>query len=106
MRIDLTRSGGLAAIDQTTAVETDELPEADARELQNLVEEIDFADLAERSPIRGRGADRFQYDVVVSDQGKRRAITVGEDAAPPELRALIDWLLASGKDAGRGRPAS
>jgi hypothetical protein len=76
-----------------TTADSAELPESEAERLQTLVEAIDLDDLAQRSPLRGRSADRYQYDLLVSDKGKRREITASEDAAPPELRALVDWLL-------------
>jgi hypothetical protein len=98
MRVELTRSGGLAAVEQSTALEIEALAERDAERLKALVEAIDLDDLAQRSPLRGKGADRYQYDLVVSDQGRRHEITVSEDAAPPELRVLADWLLTRAGD--------
>jgi hypothetical protein len=93
VRVELTRSGGLAALQQTIAVDTEELPGEEARQLENLVEQADIETLAQRSPLRGRGADRFQYDFVVSDGGARHEVTASEDVASSELRALADWLL-------------
>ena len=93
VRVELTRSGGLAALQQTIAADTEELPEQEARQLENLVEQADIETLAQRSPLRGRGADRFQYDLVVSHGGARREVTASEDVASSELRALVDWLL-------------
>jgi hypothetical protein len=101
VRIELTRSGGVAALELTTAVDSVELPDPDARQLATLVGEIDLVDLAARSPLRGRGADRFQYDLVVSDEGARHEITVSEDTAPPEVRALTNWLMDRAKQARR-----
>lgn len=104
MRVELTRSGGLGGLRLTAAVDSDELPEAEARRVEALVAEIDLDDLAQRSPMRGSGADRFQYDVVVSDRAARHEITASEDAAPSELRALIDWLLARGRSGADDQP--
>jgi hypothetical protein len=93
VRVELTRSGGLAALQQTIAVDTEELPEEEARQLEDLVERADIETLVPRSPLRGRGADRFQYDLVVSDGEARQEVTASEDVASSELRALVDWLL-------------
>jgi predicted ArsR family transcriptional regulator len=93
VRVELTRSGGLAALQQTIAVDTEELPEQEARHLEDLVEQADIETVAQRSPLRGRGADRFQYDLVVTDAGARHEVTASEDVASAELRALADWLL-------------
>jgi len=94
VRVELTRSGGITALELTTALETDELPDSDAERLKALIETLDLDDLARRSPLRGAGADRYQYDLVVSDGEARHEVTVSEDVAPPALRALIDWLLS------------
>jgi hypothetical protein len=80
-------------VQQTIAVDTDELPEEEARHLETLVGRADIETMAQRSPLRGRGADRFQYDLVVSDAGARHEVTASEDVASSELRVLVDWLL-------------
>jgi hypothetical protein len=106
VRVELTRSGGVAALQQTIAVDTEELPEEEARHLETLVEQADIETLAQRSPLRGRGADRFQYDIVVSDGGARHEVTASEDVASSEMRALVDWLMkhAAGRHGGRSQP--
>jgi hypothetical protein len=93
VRVELIRSGGLAGLRHATAVDSEKLPEEEARQLRALVDRADVEGLAQRSPLRGRGADRFQYDVVVSDGGDRYEVTASEDGATAELRALIDWVL-------------
>jgi Emfourin len=50
--------------------------------------------LAEASPMRGEGADRFQYDLTIEDESGRRELTMSEDRIPDELRPLIDRLRA------------
>ena len=51
------------------------------------------------SPVRGRGADRFQYDLVIEDDSGRRELTVSEDRMPDELRSLVDRVKAAGSGA-------
>ena len=88
---------------KTTTVDSEELPEEDARRLETLVQQADIETLARRSPLRGRGVDRFQYDIVVSDREARHEVTASEDAATAELRALVEWLRqhAAGRHGGR-----
>jgi hypothetical protein len=69
-------------------LDTAELPDADAREIKELVRRADVPALEEASPMRGGGADRFQFD-----KG-RRELTMSEDRIPNELRPLIDRLRA------------
>ena len=93
MQITLVRSGGLAGLRTDVSVNTDELPRKEAAEIAGLVHQVGLEDLARRSPIRGRGADRFQYDLTVQDAEQRLKATVAEDAASPELQQLISRLL-------------
>ena len=75
-------------------LDTAELPDADAREIEELVTSADVPALEEASPMRGSGADRFQYDLVIEDEAGRRELTMSEDKIPKELRPLIDRLRA------------
>jgi Emfourin len=93
MLISLTRSGGLAGVPVEFSINTDDLPPEEASKLTDLTREAKLEDLAQRSPIGGRGYDRFQYDLTVEDAGRRVKVTVAEDAASPELKSLINRLL-------------
>ena len=96
MRLELVRSGGFANLRVPAHLETSELPPEEAEEIEALVGQVDLEDLAERSPLRGPGADRFQYDLKVTrDEGEHRVIA-SEGEVSPELRALIDRVLAHG----------
>ncbi len=64
-----------------------------------MVENADLPKLTADSPARGSGADRFQYDLAIEDEGGRRELTVSEDQMPDELRALVDRVKASGSGA-------
>lgn len=52
----------------------------------------DVATLAAASPMRGEGADRFQYELTIEDAGGRHELAMSEDSIPEELRPLIDRL--------------
>ena len=73
-------------------LDTAELPDSDAREIEELVRSADMPALEKASPMRGGGADRFQYDLVIEDDDGRRELTMSEDKIPTELRPLIDRL--------------
>jgi hypothetical protein len=95
LRIELTRSGGYAGLTTKLGeLDTSELPEAEARDVEELVRSADVPALEEASPMRGAGADRFQYDLVIEDDSGRRELTMSEDKIPTELRPLIDRLRA------------
>jgi len=93
VRLELTRSGGIGGLSETRSIDTSALEEPKAQELERLASRADLAALAQRSPLRGRGGDRFQYDLTVEAEGRRSQVTVAEDVVPPELDELIKWML-------------
>jgi hypothetical protein len=93
LRIELTRSGGYAGLSTTLGeLDTAQLPESEAREIEELVNRADVASLAAASPMHGTGADRFQYELTIEDAGGRHELAMSEDSVPDELRPLIDRL--------------
>lgn len=75
-------------------LDTAELPETEAREIEELVRKADVPFLAAASPLRGKGADRFQYDLTIEGPDGRHELTMSEDRIPDELRPLIDRVRA------------
>jgi hypothetical protein len=100
LRIELTRSGGFAGLTSKLGeLDTSELPEAEARDIDAMVEKANVPKLLAASPIRGKGADRFQYHLAIEDESGRRELTFSEDQIPDALRALVDRVRASGAGA-------
>ncbi len=96
MRLDVVRSGGFANLRVPAHLDTSELAPEEAQEIEALVGRVDLEGLAERSPLRGPGADRFQYDVKVTREEGEHRVIASESEVSPELRALIDTVLARG----------
>jgi Emfourin len=93
LRIELTRSGGYAGLTTKLGeLDTAELPESEARELEELVRTANVPALAVASPIRGGGADRFQYELTIEGPDGRHELAISEDRIPDELRPLIERL--------------
>jgi hypothetical protein len=61
-----------------------------------LVQNADVPKLLADSPIKGKGADRFQYHLAIEDDGGRRELTISEDQMPEELRPLVERVRATG----------
>ncbi len=80
----------------TRLIDTSALEAPMAAEVEHLASKLDLAGLARRSPLRGRGTDRFQYDLSVEAGGRRYQVTAAEDAVPPELKELVAWMLQHG----------
>jgi hypothetical protein len=94
--VRLTQSGGFGGLEMVAAVDLDDLPEADAARVREAVARLDFPPAgAKRSGPPG-GPDRFQYDLEVTDGG-RRSLTAHEPDVSPDLQAVIDVLLPLAK---------
>jgi hypothetical protein len=91
LRIELTRSGGYAGLTTKLGeLDTEELPEDEARAVEELVQKADVPSLLADSPMRGEGADRFQYHLAIEDESGRHELAMSEDRIPDALRPLID----------------
>jgi hypothetical protein len=93
VRIELRTSGGVAGVRRTHVVDTAELPERDARELEALAARVRLPE----PPPPPRGPDRMQYDLVIESKDGRRAGTLREDALDDPARALIDRVRELGR---------
>jgi hypothetical protein len=99
IQIDLLRSGGFAGVSLKASLDTGRLPPEEAGAIAELVDRVDFAALAARAGRPGRVPDAFQYDLVVRRGRERHELSLGESAVTPELRPLLERLVASAKPA-------
>jgi hypothetical protein len=97
IQIDLERSGGFAGTSLKASVDTSRLPADEAGTIAGLVDRVDFDALAAGTGAPARAPDRFQYDLVVRRGKRRHALSLGESQVPPELRPLLDHLVALAK---------
>jgi hypothetical protein len=93
MVVEVTRTGGIANLRRHVRIDSDELPSEQRDHLSALVSRLDLDELEERSPMRGRGADRFEYDIVVTEQGRERHVVVDESRLSRDLQKLLELLL-------------
>jgi hypothetical protein len=99
VRLELRRSGGFAGIARSASVDTADLPAEEADELAGLLERSGVLRAGRDAgrPARSPGApDRFRYRLVVERREERVEVGFGEEAMGPELRALVERLLAAG----------
>ncbi len=90
--VRLTRSGGLAGIEMVAAVDVDDLPGPAAARVRQALDKLQFDRPGHGRPPAPGGPDRYQYDLEVTDGG-RRSLTAHEPDVGPELQAVIDALL-------------
>lgn len=92
MRISFERSGGFAGMTRTTNIDTANLAPNESNQLSQLVNQASFFELPELITNATSQSDRFEYTLIVEDNGKQHAVTVSESAIPNNLKPLIDWL--------------
>jgi hypothetical protein len=86
-RIEFERSGGFAGVSLRTAVDSQKLDPAKAAELEGLLGSV------EEAPAGGPGgADRFQYDLKITQGGRQSAVTLRDGSLTDQQRRLVDVL--------------
>lgn len=68
-----------------------------ARRLNKLLQESHFFDLPLRLEARVTRPDHFQYRLTVENDNCVHTVQASEDAIPPEMRPLLDWLTAAAR---------
>ena len=90
MKVSYEESGGFANLTRGCVLDTDQLPPAEAAQLESLVETGQVPQsLAARSP---RARDAMQYDLTIERAGKSHTISVDDLTLPPKLRPLVQFL--------------
>ncbi len=89
-QLTLARSGGVAGIrPPPKALDTAELPAAEARHIEELLEKAGFFALPAELPERTQGADNFQHSLTVRHaSGREHTVTFSEGSASEALREL------------------
>jgi hypothetical protein len=112
MHVTFTMEGGIAyfpGLSQPVAIDSDELPEQEARELERLVEATRFFDRPTTSGPPARGAaDYLQYTVTVQVGGRQHTVRLTDPVEDPGFQALLNYLRAKAKAlraAARARPS-
>jgi hypothetical protein len=93
MLIHFERTGGFAGLRTAVTLNTDTLPQDEARKLQEMADAAGFFNLPEKFPLPKRGADYFVYRLTVEKDGRKHTVEVSEPAVPAELRPLLQYLM-------------
>ena len=86
----------------TAEIDTETLPPEEAREIAAMVETADFFELPKALVTSAPGADRFQYELAVSDEGRSHAVSLNDGAVPERLRPLLNRLSRIARPARNG----
>jgi hypothetical protein len=106
MRISFKRSGGFAALpaqQQSVELNTEELPDAQAQELKQLVEGAGPFDQLPQPRSANKVRDGYQYEIVIEDGDAKQTIKTSDGAVPEQLRPLISRLGKEVNEALRSR---
>jgi hypothetical protein len=99
MLISMHRHGGLAAVpglELQVAVNTADLPKAEADELEKAVHDAAIIDMPSTTAPAG-GGDRRIYDLTVQDGERTRSVTLTDPIQQPAVAALIRLLTSRGR---------
>lgn len=102
MRVEFQMNGVVAGtyfpgLNRPVIIQSDELPEGDAHELQQLLEEARFFDQLTMITTPARAADRRQYMITVKDHERNHTVYLTEPVTDVELQSLIAFLSGQAK---------
>ncbi|GAB4576255.1 MAG: hypothetical protein Kow0077_31810 [Anaerolineae bacterium] len=107
-QIHFERSGGMMGLPVTATVSLHDLPEETARQIIDLLDEVDFFDLPARLEAQEPGMDQFEYVLTVSRSNDDDAEPTGEHDTTEERSAFsrfVERLLPDeDEDEDRARP--
>lgn len=86
------RTGGFAGLKLSFHLDLDDLPEDQAEQVRELLDETDFFDLPERILPSRAPVDQFAHKIEVESRQGKHCVWTTDSAAPEKLRALIGLL--------------
>jgi hypothetical protein len=96
MRVELHIDGGMAyfpGLSKPVVVDSRELSDAQATQLQQLIDSARFFELPAASRALPKGAaDMRHYTITVVDGRRRRTVRLNDPVEDPHLQALIAFL--------------
>lgn len=91
MKIHFERSGGFAGITNKSEINDRNLPLKEQKQLEELLKNIKNMKF-EESNQKKKGADCFQYHIIIEDDNQKYVIDANENQMDSELRRLVDFL--------------
>ena len=91
-RIKYERTGGFAGIRIATDFKLEELPKEQARQLLELLDEVDFNELPERLMDEEGMADGFTYSITVESKVRKHTVVTSNASTPEKMEELVELL--------------
>ena len=97
MRVRFEMDGGfvyLPARSEPVTIDTDDLPQEEARELERLIDAAGFFELPETSAAPPGAADYLRYTISVTNHKHSHTVHLTDPIEDPHLEALVEYLEA------------
>jgi len=107
MRIQFKTDGGFAyfpGLSRPTTINSEDLPPAEARHLQQLVQAVEVKN--EKKPAAKGGADYQRYTIQIETEEESYTVRVAGPVADPSLQALVDYLRDKSREQLRAKGKS
>jgi hypothetical protein len=92
MKIYFERSGGFSGIRISLSLDTASLSSDEAETLQTIIEETKFFEIVPESSQSKKGADYFQYKIIIEKEGQKHTVETTDITTQASLRPLIALL--------------
>jgi hypothetical protein len=90
-RIKYERTGGFAGMRIAADIETDDLPEDQARTLMELLDDLDFNELPEQL-TNNSAVDQFTYTITVETRKWEHTVITGDSTSSDKMQELLEML--------------
>jgi len=91
-RIKFERTGGFAGMRIAADFELDDLPEEQAEQLAELLDDVDFDELPENLMKANQVPDGFTYTITVESEEGQHTVTTSDISAPAKMQPLLELL--------------
>jgi hypothetical protein len=105
-RIKFERTGGFAGIRFAAEFDLDDLPEEQAHQILELLDDLDFDELPEKIFGGQQIADGFSYSITVITQKRQHSVMTTDTSAPKEMEPLLELLTRIARQQARNKKRS
>jgi hypothetical protein len=91
-RIKFERTGGFTGMTITRDLKLEDLPEDQVERLQELLDDLDFDELSERTADARPMPDQFQYVITLETKDGEHTLVTGDGSAPEKMQELLKLL--------------
>jgi len=102
-RIKFERTGGFAGIRFAADFELDDLPDDQAHQLLEMLDDLDFDELPEQILGRQQIADGFNYSITVITEEHQHSVLTSDTSAPKAMGPLLELLTQIARQQARNK---